>query len=87
MFPERISKAWEWGLGQALQRAHGSRGRMTAQRTPEEREKTTEQGKHSLPKGFGDPSALEKALFERPSPFPCPQSPSSAQDMVFLAAP
>lgn len=36
---------------------------------------------------FGDPSALEKALFERPSPFPCPQSPSSAQDMVFLAAP
>ena len=30
---------------------------------------------------------LEKALFERPSPFPCPQSPSSAQDMVFLAAP
>lgn len=62
-------------------------GRMTAQRTPEEREKTTEQGKHSLPKGFGDPLALEKALFERPSPFPCPQGPSSAQDMVFLAAP
>ena len=40
---------------------------------PEEREETAEKGKHSPPKGFGDPLALEKAFFERPSPFSHPQ--------------
>lgn len=53
---------------------------------PEEREETAEKGKHSPPKGFGDPLALEKAFFERPSPFSHPQA-GSAQDMVFPAAP
>ena len=68
--PERISKAWKWGLGQALHRAPGSRGRTTAQR----RGKRLQRKENTpLPKALGIPWPWRRLFLRGPAPFPTPR--------------